>query len=77
MAQDLEQQIKNVMSDILDISADSISEETKMEDIEAWDSANHIQLIIALEEAFSISFEVNEIEMMLSYSDILDIVQSK
>ncbi len=65
------------MSDILNFPEDSISEDTASDNTEGWDSANHIQLVIALEEEFSISFDVKEFEAMLSYPDIMDMVQSK
>lgn len=77
MDQNLEHSIKRVMSDILNIPEEMITEDTDSDNTEGWDSANHIQLIIALEEEFSISFDVKEFEAMLSYMDILDMVQSK
>lgn len=77
MSQDLEQSIKRVMADILNIPEDSIDESTAADNTEGWDSGNHIQLVVALEEEFSVSFDVGEFEAMLSYPDILDMVQSK
>lgn len=77
MSQDLEHSIKRVMADILNIAEDSINEDTSSDNTEGWDSANHIQLVIALEEEFSISFDVQELEAMVSYPDILEMVQAK
>jgi acyl carrier protein len=65
------------MADILNIPEDSIDEDTASDNTEGWDSGNHIQLVIALEEEFSISFNVKEFEAMLSYPDILEMVQAK
>jgi acyl carrier protein len=73
----LEHSIKRVMSDILNIPEESITEDTASDNTEGWDSANHIQLVIALEEEFSISFDVKEFEAILSYADIFEMVQSK
>lgn len=65
------------MADILNIPENAITESTSADNTEGWDSANHIQLVVALEQEFSISFDVNEIESMLTYQDILDTVQFK
>ena len=77
MNQNLEQSIKRVMADILNIPEMSISEETTSDNTIGWDSANHIQLIIALEEEFLIAFDASEFEAMLSFTDVLELVQSK
>ncbi|HRZ05517.1 MAG TPA: acyl carrier protein [Candidatus Competibacteraceae bacterium] len=77
MKENLEYLIKQVMSDILNLSPDSITDDTSVDNTESWDSANHIQLVIALEEEFSISFDPSEFEAMLSYLDVLQMVQSK
>ena len=77
MDDNLEQSIKRVMSDILNIPEEIITEDTASDNTEGWDSANHIQLVIALEEEFSISFDVKEFEALLSFADIYEMVQSK
>lgn len=77
MDQQFEQNVKSVMADILNIPENAITESTSVDNTEGWDSANHIQLVVALEQEFSVSFDVNEIESMLSYQDILDTIQFK
>lgn len=77
MQQDLEIAIKRVMADVLDLDANAIHDDTAIDNTPRWDSANHIQLMLALEEEFSISFDVTEIESMLSFFDIVQLVQSK
>jgi acyl carrier protein len=77
MDNNLENSIKRVMSDILNIPEEQITEDMASDNTDGWDSANHIQLVIALEEEFSITFDVKEFEAMLSYTDIIDMVQSK
>ena len=77
MENNIEQKIKLVMSDILNIPEDLINESTASDNTDGWDSGNHIQLIVALEEEFSINFDVTEFESMLSYMDILELVKAK
>lgn len=77
MQNDLEGAIKRVMADVLDLDVGSIREDMSAENVPTWDSANHIQLVLALEEEFSISFDVTEIEAMFSFLDIVQMIQSK
>ena len=62
---------------VLNLDAARIDDGTSMDNTPGWDSANHINLVLALEEEFSISFEVSEIEMMTSYSDVIQVVNAK
>lgn len=77
MLKNIEQTIKELMSIILNVDVECIDESTSMDNIPGWDSANQINIILALEEEFLISFEVSEFEMMVSYSDIVYIVGMK
>ncbi len=69
--------IKQIMADILDVDADSISDDTSMEKVASWDSSNHISLVLAIEEEYGISLEVAEIEEMRSFFDIVTTVEQK
>ena len=73
----MEQEVKQVMSDILDLDANSIDVSTAKDGTASWDSLNHINLIVALEQEFQVSFDVAEIESMLSFSDILETLERK
>ena len=75
--QDFQLVVKRVMADVLDLDVNAITDDTSMDNSPKWDSANHIQLVLALEEAFSISFDVTELESMVSFFDIVNVIQSK
>lgn len=77
MSKNVEQTIKEVMAVVLNIDADKINDDTSMDNTPGWDSANHINLVLALEDEFSISFEVAEFEMMRSYFDIVGVLGAK
>jgi len=77
MSKNVEQTIREVMAIVLNIDAQRIDDDTSMDNTPGWDSANHINLVLALEEEFSVSFEVAELEMMTSYFDIVGVVGSK
>ena len=77
MTKNVEQVIKELMSIIINIDADKIDGGTSMDNTLGWDSANHINLVLAMEEEFSITFEVSEFEMMTTFFDIIQIVTAK
>jgi acyl carrier protein len=73
----MEDQIKRVMADVLDLDPDAIDGGTARESVEAWDSLKHIMLCLALEDEFKVSFEVHEMESMMSYDDVVQVLQQK
>ena len=77
MSDNFEQRIREIMADILQLDPAKIDENTSVDNTPKWDSANHISLILALEEEFSIAFDVDEIEQMLTYFDITQAVAAK
>ena len=77
MSKNVEQTIKDVMAIVLNIDAARIDDGTSMDNTPGWDSANHINLVLALEEEFSISFEVSEFESMVSFFDIVQVIEAK
>ncbi|MEX2648018.1 MAG: phosphopantetheine-binding protein [Alphaproteobacteria bacterium] len=73
----VDETVRRVIADVLDLDPRSIDDQTRMEDMERWDSANHITLVLALEEEFGIAFEVPEIEGMITFQDIVATVEAK
>jgi acyl carrier protein len=74
---DMEERIKQIMADVLDLEPTGIDGDTAMDTIERWDSLTHITLCLSLEQDFQVSFTVGEMEAMLSYDDILLVLGEK
>lgn len=70
-------QVKQVMADVLGLSPEAVGESTRSDQIASWDSLNHIRLVLALEQEFQVAFEIGEIESMVSYADIMRVLQHK
>ena len=73
----MDQKIKEVFLDIFGIEPDEFSEELTAEDITAWNSLNHIRMVLALQEAYVVEFEVEETMEMLSVHEIREVLKNK
>lgn len=60
-------QVQEIFIDVLDDDEIVINSETTANDVEEWDSLNHIQLVVAIEKHFQIKFSASEIQ---SYSNV-------
>jgi len=60
-----------------DIDPQSVTMETKAEDVPGWDSVGHLSLGGSLEETFEISLDVDDLMEMESVRDIVRIITTK
>jgi len=63
----IDEQIRQVMAAVFEIDANSISEDASPDTIELWDSLHHMNLVVALEEEFSVVFDDEQIGNLLNY----------
>lgn len=66
-----------VFRDIFDDDTIVISLETTAKDIEEWDSANHINIIVATEALFGIRFKSAEIEELHNVGEFVALIERK
>lgn len=53
----------------------AISLDTCADDIEGWDSLQHMNLLAMIEKEFSIQFEIDDIIMMEKVADIIECIK--
>ena len=54
-----------------------LSINSKKEEIDQWDSINHLNLIVELEDQLDVKFSIKEIESMDSVTELLKILSNK
>ena len=54
-----------------------ISGEMVASDIEAWDSLNHIRLIVALEMELEITFDTDQVAELMNVGELISRIESK
>jgi acyl carrier protein len=54
-----------------------LTEATNAADVDGWDSFAHINLIVAIEEAFGIAFDTDELGRMACVGDLITLMVEK
>ena len=60
----------NIISRVMEIESSELTDESKPEDIENWDSYNGLLLVDKLESEFNVKFTVEEVFDVHSIADI-------
>lgn len=74
---DILKQMNKIFVDILDDEEILLKEDTTADDVEEWDSLNHIQLVVSIEKHFNIRFASKEIQSWNNIKDLVSSVQEK
>ena len=68
--EEVDGKVEGLLADVLQVPAASITDDLAMQDVEAWDSLKHMELVVALEDAFDRQFTFDEIVGMRSVREI-------
>lgn len=69
--------LRRIAGDIFNLRPESLGPESSPENIEGWDSVQHLNLVLAIEEHFAVQIEPEEFEKMNSLEAISTLVESK
>lgn len=69
--------VRDIAADILQVEPGALIPESSPETIGSWDSLQHLNLVLALEEAFGLQFEPEEMERMKNIGQIAAMVAAK
>ena len=71
----MEDRVKEVIANVLNISAEMITDNSSPDTLDGWDSLKQMNIIIALEEEFDIRFTDVQVADMLNFKLIKMMVQ--
>ena len=74
---ELDSRMIELMATVFDIESDQINADSSVDNLDRWDSVNHMHLVIALEEEFDIEFQDNDAVELISYELIRSHLQEK
>ena len=74
---DIDARVKQVAADVFGTSADKITTESSPQTINTWDSVQHLNLVLALEQELNVRIDPEEIERMKTIGDVIELVKEK
>lgn len=77
MTSPLLERVRSIASDLFGIPQEAISPESSSENIDAWDSTQHLNFILALEESFHLQLSPEETERVRTIGDATKLVEDK
>ena len=69
--------LRRVFSNLFSIEPDRIHNKLSAADVDRWDSLQHLNLVIAIEEEFAITIDAEQITEMLTYELIALLITEK
>jgi acyl carrier protein len=73
----MEERVKKIMASVFELEISKIDDDTSPETVSKWVSLQHMNLVLSLEDEFTITFEEDEIIELLSYPAIIAAVNRK
>ena len=70
------ERVTDIFRDVFDDDELVISDSTNSEDIEDWDSVEHIQLIVGMEKEFKVKFDIKTVNSLENVGQMVDLILS-
>jgi acyl carrier protein len=68
-------EVKEILAKVLEIDIATIFDNATQKDIAKWDSLQHLNLIVEIEDKYDISIDPEDISEMLSIEKIIEIIK--
>ncbi|HJV65053.1 MAG TPA: acyl carrier protein [Geomonas sp.] len=74
---DILQELTPIFREVFDDDSIVLTRETTANDIDAWDSLTHMNMVMAVEVRFGIRFALGELPALRNVGDLADLVLKK
>ena len=71
------EQLQDVFRNVFDDETLVITNETTAQDIEAWDSVQHVTLMMEVEDVFKVRFSTSAMAYLKNVGDLVQLIESK
>ncbi len=75
--EEIKTKLEAILRDVFGDPALAITEATTASDVSDWDSLNHINIIVAVEEAFGIRFATREVYVANNVGEFVNLIAKK
>lgn len=69
--------LNKVFQEVFDDEYITLSDNTTADDIEDWDSLEHINLVVAIEDEFVLHFDMKEVAQFKNVGDMVDAILAR
>jgi len=69
--------VRSIFSDVFQIPIEDVHPESSPDTIPNWDSLQHLNLVLAVEQEFNVQFSPEEIEQLLSVELVAALLEEK
>ena len=70
------EKVTDIFRDVFDDDDLVITDSTNADDIEDWDSLEHISLIVSMEKEFSVKFDIKTVNSLENVGQMIDLIVS-
>jgi acyl carrier protein len=74
---EIQQKLTEVFREVFDNPTLEISNLTTAKDVEGWDSIAHVNLIVAVEKAFGVTFTTKEVKSLENVGDFIELIAKR
>ena len=75
--EEIMEKVNEIFRDVFDDDSLIITDSTNSDDIEDWDSLEHISLIISMEKEFDLKFDIKEVNKLENVGQMVDMIKEK
>lgn len=69
--------VRNILADLLSVPQAEITGETSPETLSSWDSIQHLNFVLSVEQEFGVEFTPEEIESITSVQCVIEALANK
>jgi acyl carrier protein len=77
MSDTIERQVRQIAADIFNLPLDRVTRETSPDSVEHWDSIQHLNFVLAMEQSLAITLEPEDIDQIRSVGGAIDVATRK
>lgn len=70
-------EVRKIFWIIFDDEDIEIVDETNSDDIEDWDSLEHVNLVVAMEKKFNLKFDMKAVGQLKNVGEMVDLIKEK
>lgn len=71
----MNEKLAELVAELFDLDPDAVRDELTPEDVELWDSLNHLRLVTAVEHEFGIKLSTADIESITSLGVLRNLIE--